>query len=214
MKDSISNPTSKTFRKDSWKRRFAEAAEFRSKQLNSSACLTARSAITCRSTTFRHRSSDSGCDFSCSGFSAEDRILHRVVVPAAVAACREDVTRLEIVDQVLKVGLPVFVEDHVCEPDIERVPCEDAVTAVENAALLQIAHRTFEHLVHIKLFMSPVRDFDVHRTRSFRRHGSGEVHGEPDTREDVLIFREIDPMLIADSRTIDAEIDVQDGNRV
>src|SRR5215831_11093265 len=214
MKDSISNPTSKTFRSDSWKRRSAEPAEFKSKQLSSSACLTARSAITCRSTTFRHRSSHSGRDFFCRGFSAEDRILHRVVVPAAVAACRENVTRLEIVDQVMKVGLPVFVEHYVCEPDIEHVCCQDAVTTVENAALLQIAHRTFDHFVDIKLFMRPVRDFDVHRTCPLRRHGSGEVHGEPDTREDVLIFREIDPMLITDSRTIDAETDVQYGNRV
>src|SRR5215469_573836 len=101
MKDSISKPTWKTFRRDFLKRRSAEPVECRSKRPNFFACLTGRSGITCRSTTFRRKSSDFECDFLRGRFPAQDGILHREIVPPPVTARSKDVAGFQIVDQVL-----------------------------------------------------------------------------------------------------------------
>jgi hypothetical protein len=54
-------------------------------------------------------------------FSAEDGIFHGVVLPLAVSAGGEDVSGLEVVDQILNMRLAVFVEYDVGKPDLEDV---------------------------------------------------------------------------------------------
>jgi hypothetical protein len=57
-----------------------------------------------------------------------------------------------------------------------------------------------------------MRDLNIDRAGTFRRNGLRKIHRESDSRKDELILREVDPVLITDIRTIDADVDVEYGN--
>ena len=73
-----------------------------------------------------------------STLAAQDRILHREIFPATITARRVDVARFEILDEVLEMGVTVFVEDNVSELDIEDLTCQYAVAFAHNPAFLQV----------------------------------------------------------------------------
>src|SRR2546423_541814 len=145
----------------------------------------------------------------CGSLSAQDRIFHRVVIPAAVAAGGEDVAGFEVVDEILKMRLAMLIENHVGGVDIEHMPGEDTVAFIQDSASLQINNGFLEHLINMKPLLRLMRDLDIHRARAFRRHRLREIHREADARENELILREVDPMLVVDVRPVDADVDVQ-----
>ena len=73
-------------------------------------------------------------------FAAEDGIFHGVIIPSSIAAGGEDVERLEIIHQVVKVGLTVFVKHNVREFDVDALPRQNTIAFTQDAALSQIVN--------------------------------------------------------------------------
>ena len=105
--------------------------------------------------------------------------------------------------------LAMLIENDVGEVNIEDVAGEDAVAFLQDSALFQINDRPLEHLINVQPFLRLMCDLDIHRARPFRCHRLREIHREADARENELILREVDPMLVVDVRPVDADVDVQ-----
>ena len=108
--------------------------------------------------------------------------------------------------------LPVLIENDIRGLDIEimRVRMRSPGRRMPQRSRSAIDVRSF---FKIRLLAGLVRDLDVHRTRSLGRDGFRKVHGKADPRKDKLAFGKIDPVLVADVRAIDSDVDVQDANR-
>ena len=144
-----------------------------------------------------------------STLAAQDRIFHREILPAAIAAGRVNIPGFEILDEVLEMVMSVLVEDNVAELNIQDLTRQYAIALAHDSASLEIPDRSFDAFFDIHLLLGCMRDLDVHRTRAFWSDGLREVHRKTHAREDELIFGEVDPVLVADIRPVDSEVDIQ-----
>ena len=78
-------------------------------------------------------------DLFGTGFAAQDRIFHRVIVPAAIASGSVDVEGLQVFRQWTDELLSMLVKDDVGAADVEDVSRQYRITLLENSAFLEIA---------------------------------------------------------------------------
>ena len=87
----------------------------------------------------------------CDGLSASNRIFHRVIVPLTITSGGVDVSGLEVIDQILQMRLPVFVEHDVSGPDIEVQASEDTITWPQDTAAFQVREGSLERFGRVGL---------------------------------------------------------------
>src|SRR5687768_10189804 len=106
--------------------------------------------------------------------------------------------------------LSMFVKDDISILDVQHVAGEDTIVGFQDAAFLKAQNRTFVCVLDVWRLAWSVCDFDIYRACSCRSNRLGEIHRKSDAGEDVFLFREINPMLVAHLRSVDTDIDIQD----
>src|SRR5262245_59633831 len=104
----------------------------------------------------------------CNRLAAANGIFHRVVVPLPLRSGSVDVSRFQVVEEVLQVGLAVLIKNDVRALDVQVQAREDAIAGPQQTALLQVSDGSDVSFRRIRLLAGPIRDFDVHRTGSVR----------------------------------------------